>query len=136
MTTVFKTRLWNNITITEEISTSTGKMTLRNEAGTLLATSDPVHWTINDTATFTRNYNALNRSSNKSEDEFTQFFFMDGVPQFNSDRADVLNVPGSYGSQEEYILNATTFYNTGVPGVKNPRTGLEVNSRGQSSSLN
>ena len=77
----------------------------------------------------------LNRSSNKSEDEFTQFFFMDGVPQFNNDRADVLNVPGSYGSQEEYILNATTFYNTGVPGVKNPRTGLEVNSRGQSSTF-
>ena len=136
MTTVLKTRIWNNITITEEISTSTGKMTLRNNAGTLLATSDPVDWVIDDLATFTRNYNSLNRNRNKSDQEFTQFFYSDGVPIFNKDRADVLNDKDLYESEEEYKMNLNSLYKKGVPGVKDPNTGLNVNSRGEFSRFN
>jgi len=136
MSTVLKTRIWNNIRITEEIDVSSGKMTLRNDVGTLLATSDPVKWVINDPATFTRNYNSLNPSNTKQEDDFTQFFYIEGTPVFNKDRAVILNSKESYPTKEIYDINAKTFYDRGIPGLKDPKTGLNINSKGRSTKSN
>jgi hypothetical protein len=111
-------------------------MTLRNDVGTLLATSDPVKWVINDPATFTRNYNSLNPSNTKQEDDFTQFFYIEGTPVFNKDRAVILNSKESYPTKEVYDINAKTFYDRGIPGLKDPKTGLNINSKGRSTKSN
>ena len=136
MATVNKTRIWQNITITEEIDTSAGKMVLKNSAGTTLATSENKDWVIDDISTFTRNYNSLNTSTNKTEEEFTQFFYVEGVPIFNGDRSDVVNDPNSYGSNSEYNINVSSLFELGVPGVRNPKSGLKVSSKGRKTTQN
>ena len=133
MATVNKTRIWQNITISQEINTSTGKMVLKNSGGITLSTSgkDDWGWVINDISTFTRNYNSLNTSTNKTEEEFTQFFYVEGVPIFNQDRSDVVNDPNSYESTSEYNINSSSLFELGVPGVRNSQNGLKVSSKGK-----
>ena len=134
MATVNKTRIWQNITITEEINTSSGKMVLKNSAGSILATSEKKDWVIDDIATFTRNYNSLNISTNKTEEDFTQFFYVEGVPIFNKDRSDIINDPNSYGSVKDYNTNASSLFDLNIPGVRNPQNGLKVSSKGKKTS--
>ena len=129
--------------VVEETDTTTGIITISSrdsgsgkskKSGKLLATSAADgSWKINDEAEFRRVYNNAQRAQgNQTLDQkaFKKEFNKSGVPQFNQDRADVLNDRSNYSSDEEYARATKSFSSAGTPNVKDPSTGTQNNSNG------
>ena len=71
----------------EITDTSTGKMQQYSSQGKLLAESTDSNWTITDSELFTQLYNSsLSGTEQLTVDQFTEKFYLEGVPLFNEDR--------------------------------------------------
>ncbi len=136
-------KVWNGMNVVEETDTTTGIITISSrdsgsgrskKPGKLLASSAADgSWKINDEAEFRRVYNNAQRAQGKQtldQKTFEKEFNTSGVPQFNQDRADVLNDRSNYSSDEEYERAVKSFKSAGTPDVKDPSTGTQNNSNG------
>lgn len=123
------------------VDTSTGQIEVRSaEAidalgikGDLLAISTGKNWKIVDPAGFRRRYNnlqTLNGLKTVTQEEFDRKFNNVAVPQFNNDRAAVLNNPDNYDSIEISEGNRGAFFQRNIPLVIDPKTQLQVSSKG------
>ena len=131
-------RIWGSLKVDEITDTSTGKMQLYSSQGKLLAESTDSNWTITDSELFTQLYNSsLSGSEQLTVDQFTEKFYLEGVPLFNEDRALILNDTTKYESplQAETLQ---TYYSTEqmIPYVVNPTTGQVVNNNGTVTDFN
>ena len=134
MASVDTTRVWKGITVKESTDTSTGKMTLKSTSGVELASSSSAEWSLDNNAAFSRLYN--NENTDISVADFDQTFFNEGVSLFNSDRSDILNNSDNFSSPFEATNSQTSFFDAGIPGISDPRTGQQVNSNGDVTSSN
>jgi hypothetical protein len=129
---------FGRMVLDQYVDTSTGQIEVRSGGflggkGDLLAISTGKNWKLVDAEGFRRRYNNLqtiNGLQTVTEDEFERAFNNIGVPQFNNDRAAVLNNPENYESIEISEGNRGAFYQKNIPLVKDPRTGLMVASTG------
>ena len=128
MASIETTRVWKGITVKESTDTSTGKITLKNTSGVELASSSSAEWTMENRAAFTRLYN--NSNDDISRGEFDQLFFNKGVKKFDKDRANILNDESNYNGPKQAKNRKTSFFEAGIPGIDDPRTGRSVNSDG------
>jgi len=131
-------RIWGSLKVDEITDTSTGKMQLYSSQGKLLAESTDSNWTITDSELFTQLYNSsLSGTEQLTVDQFTEKFYLEGVPLFNEDRALILNDTTKYESplQAETLQ---TYYSTEkmIPYVVNPTTGQVVNNDGTVTDFN
>ena len=103
-------KIWNNMNVVEEIDTETGVITIKSRPtssspdGTKLASSGADgSWTLNNETEFRNLLNNARRSRGKkplTESEFNIQFNKSAIPEFNKDRADVLNNRSNYASKE------------------------------------
>lgn len=134
MASIETTRVWKGITVKESTDTSTGKITLKSTSGIDLASSSSNSWSLDNGAAFSRLLN--NTNTDLSEVDFSQTFFNEGVDVFNGDRSDILNDSNNFSSITEAINSQTSFFNIGIPGISDPRTGQQVNSNGDTTTAN
>ena len=136
-------RIWDSLKVDEITDTNTAKIELRQSSnsssqGKLLAESTDSNWTITDSELFTQLYNSsLSGTEQLTVDQFTEKFYLEGVPLFNEDRALILNDAIKYESplQAETLQ---THYSTEqmIPYVVNPTTGQVVNNNGTVTDFN
>ena len=134
MASVDTTRVWKGITVKESTDTSTGEMKLKSTSGVELASSSSSEWSLDNNAAFSRLYN--NENTDISVVDFDQTFFNEGVSLFNSDRSDILNNSDNFSSAFEATNSQTSFFDAGIPGISDPRTGQQVNSNGDTTTTN
>ena len=134
MASVDTTRVWKGITVKESTDTSTGEMKLKSTSGVELASSSSSEWSLDNNAAFSRLYN--NENTDISVVDFDQTFFNEGVSLFNSDRSDILNNSDNFSSAFEATNSQTSFFDAGIPGISDPRTGQQVNSNGDTTTAN
>lgn len=133
MSEINTTKNWNGMVVEEYTNIITGKIELRTRKdpvfgrkGTLLATSESNEWNYVDEETFRRFYNNSQRSQGNPTLTKTQFdsrFRLEGQKLFDNDRANILNT----NSSED---NRRAFYVKNIPFIKDPITGIIVNSDG------
>ena len=134
MASVDTTRVWKGITVKESTDTSTGEMKLKSTSGVELASSSSSEWSLDNNAAFSRLYN--NENTDISVVDFDQTFFNEGVSLFNSDRSDILNNSDNFSSAFEATNSQTSFFDAGIPGISDPRTGQQVNINGDTTTAN
>ena len=134
MASVDTTRVWKGITVKESTDTSTGEMKLKSTSGVELASSSSSEWSLDNNAAFSRLYN--NENTDISVVDFDQTFFNEGVSLFNSDRSNILNNSDNFSSAFEATNSQTSFFDAGIPGISDPRTGQQVNSNGDTTTTN
>lgn len=132
MASIDTTRVWGGVTVRESTDTDTARITLSSDSNQLLAHSDGSSWELDDASSFARLLNNANLDTNQelTQEDFNQLFFNDGTSIFNRDRADILNDPSSYESPDRASSNRTAFFESGVPLVRDPKTGRTSNSDG------
>ena len=126
--------------VVEETDTTTGIIRIYtkggSDTGTLLASSGADgSWKLNDEPAFRSLFNSAQRTQGKqslSQSEFEKIFMQLGVPEFNKDRADVLNNASNYSSQQEFENATSSFSSAGTPLVINQKKGVVNNSKGKS----
>ena len=138
-------KIWNNMNVVEEIDTETGVITIKsrptssNPDGTKLASSGADgSWTLNNETEFRNLLNNARRSRGKkplTESEFNIQFNKSAIPEFNKDRADVLNNRSNYASQEEFERSIKSFVDAGTPNIIDTKSGEATNSNGQQISV-
>ena len=145
--TVKKTdKVWNGMNIVEEVDTETGVISIKsrptkdNPDGSVLANSAADgSWSFKNETEFRTLYNNAQRrkgSQPLTEEQFRRQFNQGGVPEFNRDRANVLNERSSYGSEQEWKRSTKSFIDAGTPLIQNRETGEANNSNGQTTTIN
>ena len=138
-------KIWSNMNVVEEIDTETGVITIKsrptkdNPDGIKLASSGADGtWTLNNETEFRNLLNNARRSKGKkplTESEFNIQFNKSGIPEFNKDRADVLNNRSNYASQEEFERSVKSFVDAGTPNIIDTKSGEATNSNGEQISV-
>ena len=120
--------MWNGLVLTEEINTETGVMQIKDAEGKLgvLAQGTGSNWNLVNPSTFKNLYtNATGKNLNSDQFE-TQFYKQTSV--FNDHRAESLTTTANNANDGGKL--ATQYFESGVPGMKNPVTGQYVNQDG------
>ena len=138
-------KIWSNMNVVEEIDTETGVITIKsrptkdNPDGIKLASSGADGtWTLNNETEFRNLLNNARRSKGKkplTESEFNIQFNKSAIPEFNKDRADILNNRSNYASQEEFERSVKSFVDAGTPNIIDKKSGEATNSNGQQISV-
>jgi len=125
-------RMWNGMLVDEYTNPTNGQIELRSPGasffgikGDLLAISNGKNWKLQDSQGFLRRYNQTQVAQNLptlSEKEFQKKFFTEGTKLFNNDRANILNTHSSEDNRRMFVVKE-------IPGVIDPTTGREVNSK-------
>ena len=141
-----KNKVWNGLNVVEEVDTETGVITIKsrptrsNPDGSVLANSGADGtWSLKNETEFRTLYNnAQRRKGNQplTEEQFRRQFNQGGVPEFNRDRAEVLNNRSNYNSQQEFNRATKSFLDAGTPLIQNKETGEANNSNGETTSIN
>ena len=136
-------RIWDFLKVDEFTETETALIEVRQSSnssskGKLLAQSTDAEWTLTDSERFTQLYNSsVSGEEQLTVDEFTEKFYLEGVPLFNHDRALILNDTTKYESVLQGDLLRTHYSTTQkVPYVTNPITGQLVNNNGTVTDFN
>ena len=126
--------MWNGLVLTEEINTETGVMQIKDAEGKLgvLAQGTGSNWNLVNPSTFKNLYtNATGKNLNSDQFE-TQFYKQTSV--FNDHRAESLTTTANNANDGGKL--ATQYFESGIPGMKNPVTGQYVNQDGSITSSN
>ena len=145
--TVKKTdKVWNGMNIVEEVDTVTGIISIKsrptkdNPTGSVLANSGADgSWSLKNETEFRTLYNNAQRrkgSQPLDDEQFKRQFNQSGIPEFNRDRANVLNERGNYESEEQWNRATKSFIDAGTPLIQNRETGEANNSQGDTTTLN
>ena len=138
-------KIWNGMNIVQEVDTETGVISIKsrptkdNPTGSVLANSGADgSWSIKNETEFRTLYNNSQRKQGKqplTEEQFRRQFNEGGVPEFDRDRANVLNNRGSYSSEEQWNRATKSFIDAGTPLIQNRETGEANNSNGATTSI-
>jgi len=139
MSIVKTNKVWNGMNVVEETDTTLGTIKIYSKGGSssgnLLASSAADgSWKLNNEPEFRKGFNNAQKTQGKqtlSQAEFEKLFMQFGVPEFNKDRADVLNEPSNYSSNKSYLQFVKSFASSGTPNVINPNAGQQNNSKGK-----
>lgn len=134
---------YNNIPVRVEINNRTARTEVYGVGqgsfglgGKLLFSSDGKgsDWNIPDLIALTNSYNRVNGKQSTTK-QIEKAFYLDEFKRFNDVRAKVLNAQQSYDTPPESTLRRLGFFKQGTPGIFNPNTGLNVNSKGDPTTL-
>ena len=140
-----RNKVWNGLNVVEEVDTETGVISTKsrptkdNPDGSVLANSAADgSWSLKNETEFRTLYNNAQRKKGSqplTEEQFKRQFNQGGVPEFNRDRAEVLNNRSNYGSEEEWNRATKSFLSAGTPLIKNRETGEANNSNGETTTI-
>ena len=140
-----RNKVWNGLNVVEEVDTETGVISIKsqptrsNPDGSVLANSAADgSWSLKNETEFRTLYNNAQRKKGSqplTEEQFKRQFNQGGVPEFNRDRAEVLNNRSNYGSEEEWNRATKSFLSAGTPLIKNRETGEANNSNGETTTI-
>ena len=140
-----RNKVWNGLNVVEEVDTETGVISIKsqptrsNPDGSVLANSAADgSWSLKNETEFRTLYNNAQRKKGSqplTEEHFKRQFNQGGVPEFNRDRAEVLNNRSNYGSEEEWNRATKSFLSAGTPLIKNRETGEANNSNGETTTI-
>jgi hypothetical protein len=134
---------YNNIPVRVEINNRTARIEVYGVGqgsfglgGKLLFSSDGKgsDWNIPDLIALTNSYNRVNGKQSTTK-QIEKAFYLDEYKDFNDVRASVLNAQQSYDTVPESTLRRLGFFKQETPGIFNPNTGLNVNSKGNTTKL-
>ena len=138
-------KIWNGMNIVQEVDTETGVISIKsrptkdNPTGSVLANSGANgSWSIKNETEFRTLYNNSQRKQGKqplTEEQFKRQFNEGGVPEFNRDRAEVLNNRSNYSSEEEWNRATKSFIDAGTPLIQNKESGEANNSNGDTTTI-
>ena len=136
-----RNKVWNGLNVVEEVDTETGVISIKsrptrsNPDGSVLANSGADgSWSLKNETEFRTLYNNAQRKKGSqplTEEQFKRQFNQGGVPEFNRDRAEVLNNRSNYRSVEEWNRATKSFLSAGTPLIKNRESGEANNSNGE-----
>jgi hypothetical protein len=140
-----RNKVWNGLNVVEEVDTETGVITIKsrptrsNPDGSVLANSGADgSWSLKNETEFRTLYNNAQRKKGSqplTEEQFRRQFNQGGVPEFNRDRAEVLNNRSNYASEEEWNRATKSFIDAGTPLIQNRETGEANNSNGETTTI-
>lgn len=140
-----RNKVWNGLNVVEEVDTETGVISIKsrptrsNPDGSVLANSGADgSWSLKNETEFRTLYNNAQRKKGSqplTEEQFRRQFNQGGIPEFNRDRAEVLNNRSNYGSEEEWNRATKSFLSAGTPLIKNRETGEANNSNGETTTI-
>tara|TARA_R100000406_G_scaffold19537_1_gene11990 strand:- start:3136 stop:4476 length:1341 start_codon:yes stop_codon:yes gene_type:complete len=140
-----RNKVWNGLNVVEEVDTETGVISIKsrptrsNPDGSVLANSGADgSWSLKNETEFRTLYNNAQRrkgSQPLTEEQFRRQFNQGGVPEFNRDRAEVLNNRSNYRSVEEWNRATKSFLSAGTPLIKNRESGEANNSNGETTTI-
>ena len=138
-------KIWNGMNIVQEVDTETGVISIKsrptrdNPDGSVLANSGADgSWSLKNETEFRTLYNNAQRKKGSqplTEQQFKRQFNEGGIPEFNRDRATVLNNRKNYGSDAEWNRATKSFIDAGTPLIQNKESGEALNSKGQQTSI-
>ena len=144
MAIIKQKRSWNGISTRIDVNNDTGAVYVYSSVSTigpfstdaLLFRSDGNgnDWVVQNPNTVARLYNQANGTRSSAE-EIEKLFLTEGNKVFNNDRAAVLNNPKNYNSVRDSLVKRQQLFDKRVPGVRDPRTGLTINSKGNPTNL-
>ena len=140
-----RNKVWNGLNVVEEVDTETGVISIKsrptrsNPDGSVLANSGADgSWSLKNETEFRTLYNNAQRKKGSqplTEEQFKRQFNQGGVPEFNRDRAEVLNNRSNYRSVEEWNRATKSFLSAGTPLIKNRESGEANNSNGETTTI-
>ena len=140
-----RNKVWNGLNVVEEVDTETGVISIKsrptkdNPTGSVLANSAADgSWSLKNETEFRSLYNNAQKKKGSqplTEEQFRRQFNQGGIPEFNRDRAEILNNRSNYGSEEEWNRATKSFLSAGTPLIKNRETGEANNSNGETTTI-